>query len=102
MLERPFSVAVTGVRLTIADELIFVGGEAFKANRPACVQFASADAKLCAQTVAEAIGEARRSVVINTRGINSLHEMCCRIAHERSREPDPHHMAGPMKIAFLD
>ena len=44
VLERPFSVAVTGDRLTIADELIFVGGEAFKANRPAGVQFASADA----------------------------------------------------------
>src|SRR5215210_701024 len=72
MLERFFSSTVNGDRVAVSDEHVLVGRQAFESDRPARVQFSCADAKLCAEAVAKAVGETRRGVVIDARRINAL------------------------------
>src|SRR5215210_4656199 len=76
VLERPLSPAVAGDGLAVADQFVFVGRETFEADGAARVQLARADAKLCAEAVAKAVGETRRGVVIDARRINALQKKC--------------------------
>ena len=72
VFERSLSATVAGDCLALSDEPVFVSGETFEADGPTRVQFARADAKLCAEAVAEAVGEARRGVVIDARRVNAF------------------------------
>src|SRR5258705_9491980 len=95
MLERSFAVDITSYDLTISIKLVLVGSEPFDANWPTRVQLTGADSQLGAEAISEAIGEARRGVVIHAGSVNSLHEMCRR---QPILSDDHFRMAGTVPI----
>src|SRR6267142_7004952 len=76
MLKSPLSAHITRHGMTVANQLVFVSGKPFEPHRAARMEFARADPQLCAKAITETVGEARRSVVVDARCIDSLHKMC--------------------------
>src|SRR6266550_4757837 len=76
MRKTPLSAHITRYCMSVANQLVFVGSKPFEPHRPARMEFARADPQLCAKAITETIGEARRSIVIDARCIDSLHKMC--------------------------
>src|SRR5918912_3076613 len=74
VLESPLAGAVGGDGVAVADQLVLVGRQAFEADGAARVELGGADAELRAQSVAEAVGEARRGAVVDARRVHRLHE----------------------------
>ena len=62
MLERALALGVVRYGLAAAMELIFIGEQPSRPNRPARMKFAVADSQLCAKAITEAIGKAGRGV----------------------------------------
>lgn len=65
-------IVADGVPFSVQE--IFVGHKAFEADGASGVELARADADLCAEAVAEAVGEAGGAVAVNAGGVDHLHE----------------------------
>jgi len=74
MLKGTLDLGVVSHGLAAAVQLVFVSKQTFQTHGAASVQLAVADAQLCAQAVAEAIGKARGGVVKNAGGVDFIHE----------------------------
>src|ERR1044072_9916587 len=73
-LKRPLAAAVGGDGVAVAFEEIFVSREPFESDRAACVELGGAYPQLRAEAVTEAIGEARRGVVVDARRVHLREE----------------------------
>ncbi len=74
MLECALAFAVARHGLALAEELVLVDCEPFKAHGPAGMQFSGADSDFRAQAVAETVGESRGGVLKNVGRVHELHE----------------------------
>src|SRR5215472_2046961 len=63
MLEGPLALDIVGDDLAASPQLVFVRKQSLQTNGAARVQLAVADADLCAQAVAKAVGKAGGSIV---------------------------------------
>ena len=63
-MELLFPRCVVAYGLSVAEELVLVGNEAFETDRASGVDLGGGDADFCAETVAEAVGEAGGGILI--------------------------------------
>ena len=74
MFEFAFAAGVAGDDVSVAAQQVLIGGEAVEPDGAAGVGLASGDAEFGAESVSEAVGEARGGVVIDTGGIDTGEE----------------------------
>src|SRR5580692_4172265 len=78
MVEGSLPRGILSDGMPVAKQLVLVGHQALEPHWTPRVQLAGADPQLSAQSVTETIREARRSIVVDTRGVDFLEEPCCR------------------------
>ena len=69
-----FSGSIIAYNLPASKQFVFVGYKPLQSHRASGVDFSGADADLCAESIAEAVGETGRTVLIYSGGICELHE----------------------------
>lgn len=69
------SVSILSCRLVVTPDLVLVDGQTLEADRTTRVNLVGADTDLGTETVAHAISETRRSVPVDTSGIDGVHEV---------------------------
>lgn len=65
---------VVAYGLSVTEELVLVGDEAFEADRASGVDLGGGDADFCAEAVAEAVSEAGGGILIDACGVDKCHE----------------------------
>ena len=68
------SAGVVAYDVSVAEEFVLVGEEAFEAYGASGVDFGGGDAYFGAEAVAEAVGEAGGGVLIDAGGVHQGHE----------------------------
>lgn len=68
------AATIASCSLVVATNLVLVYGQALETNGAASVNLVGADANLCTETVAHAIGETSRCVPVGTGRVDLVHE----------------------------